>query len=154
MFEAHEEEEHDWHPHGHHLGAGRGRDHCADHAHGNHPVAQHATNEDGEPSIESMFFVAKGPSFADMSDLLRDFPAINAVAIGQNEGHHEGDGQCTSEVAEKDQSPVAHNLAEGDAGAFVDECEGNEGEDSGKEIEFHQVEHNETHGEQNGTGKR
>ena len=72
MLKAHGKEQHDRHPHGDGLAADGCGDHRADHAHRDHPVAQHAADEDREPAANAVGRVADGAALADMGDELAD----------------------------------------------------------------------------------
>ena len=121
VLEAHEEEEHDRHPHCGHLAGGRGGDHGPDHTHGDHPVAEHAADENGEPAVDTVSGITEGTRFTDCTDLFCQYAAVGVKAVGQDKGDHKRGHQCPGEVTDEDQAPVAHHLAKGDAGTLVDE---------------------------------
>src|SRR5690606_36300154 len=99
VLEAHEEEQHDRHPHGDGLAADGGGDHGADHAQRHHPVAQHAAQEDGGPAGSTILGITQGAVLTDMGDALAHLTGLDGEAVGEDEGHHYRHGQRTGKVA-------------------------------------------------------
>ena len=113
VLEGHEEEHHDRHPHGDDFARNRGRDHRADDAGRDHPVAEHTANEKREHSCCAMGGVTYRARFADAADFLANGIRLNREAKGENNGHHHGHSQRAEEVADEDEEPIAQGRRTG-----------------------------------------
>jgi len=120
MLEHHRKEEHDRHPHCDHLAGHRGGNHGPDHAHGNHPVAQHAPDEKCQHAGRTVFLVAQCTFFANTRNLLTYSARISGEPIGENNCHHHGHRKCAGKVANEYQSPVTQHTANRYTRAFID----------------------------------
>ena len=154
MLEAHVEEQHDRHPHGDDLARDRGGHHCADDAGRDHPVAEHAADEEGEHPRRAVCGIADRTALADNADLGADRIGRLTKAESEDDRHHHGDSEGAGEIAGKDEAPVAEHAAERDARALVDEGERHQRHDAGQKVKAHQVEEAEADREEDAAGQR
>ncbi|MNG15720.1 hypothetical protein D3C84_995660 [compost metagenome] len=98
--------------------------------------------------------ITQGAGLADAGDLFPDRARTGIEAVGKDERHHERHGQRTGKVTDKHQPPVAQHTAHGDARTLVQQRQWREHEYPSQQVETHQVQHREAHGEQHRTEQR
>ena len=127
----------------------RGGDHRADHAGRDHPVAEHAADEQRQHAGGAVRGVADGAALADACrapapTLSGGVEKPKVVTIAIISGDREGAG----EIADEHEAPVAQHAVERHARPLVDQGERTQHEHAGQQVEAEQIQHAEADREQ------
>ena len=77
-----------------------------------HPVAEHAPDEQRQHAGCAVFRIAERAGLADAGNDRAHLVGAGGEAEGEDDRHHVGDGQGAQEVSDEDEAPVPQDAAD------------------------------------------